>query len=469
MELGWGLTALLTPVLYGVALLTVLLTLFYRIEIGIYFLAFFLPLQNVLDYVNVYPMGKDINDILLAVLLVKWMLLKRKSGDQFLFSSPILVPIALLFIWTWLGVINGSEYLGMGFPTSLANPLVVAWKNYWMPVVLFFIVCNNIKNPRQIKILVLVTMASILMLDRNFYSILSGLDLGHYSDELKDKYLSGGISLSGNELAVFLAQYVVIFVALFFYDDHPVRKYFYLFTIALSYYCILFLFSRGGYLAAGAGLLFMGLIRERKLLLLLFIVFIFYQTLLPNAVIERIEMTKTESGYDGTALQRLGMWEQAQGMISEKPIYGWGFFITPFIEVKAGWHFGSRAWGSFHNNFFQTTVELGIIGLALVLWIYFAGMWLGWRLFKISQDPFAKGLGLGMATCAISILAGNLNGSYWHFFTISSFYWIYLALVVRLIAMEEKVTAEDEETNAADDALTDNQVPLAGWSEEIIR
>ena len=273
MELGWGLTALLTPVLYGVALLTVLLTLFYRIEIGIYFLAFFLPLQNVLDYVNVYPMGKDINDILLAVLLVKWMLLKRKSGDQFLFSSPILVPIALLFIWTWLGVINGSEYLGMGFPTSLANPLVVAWKNYWMPVVLFFIVCNNIKNPRQIKILVLVTMASILMLDRNFYSILSGLDLGHYSDELKDKYLSGGISLSGNELAVFLAQYVVIFVALFFYDDHPVRKYFYLFTIALSYYCILFLFSRGGYLAAGAGLLFMGLIRERKLLLLLFIVF----------------------------------------------------------------------------------------------------------------------------------------------------------------------------------------------------
>ena len=461
-ELGWGLTSLLTPVLYVAALLAIALTLFYRIEIGIYFICFFLPLQNILDYVNQFPLGKDINDLLIIAMLIKWLVSGREAGEKTLLPSPIHAPLILLFFWTLLEVSNGSSYAGLGMSFSLSNPLVSSWKNYWMPAVLYLIIANNIKSPRQIKTLVVVTLVSVLMLDRNFFSVLSDVDTSHYSDSVKEKFISGGVALTGNMLAVFLAQYIVIFVALASYDINRIRKYLYYVTIAFSYYCILFLFSRGGYLAAAASLLFLGIIKERKILVILTVVFIFYQTLLPVSVIERVSMTKTEEGLDGTSMQRIGMWEQAKSMISERPLHGYGFFVTPMIEVKAGAAFGDRTWGSFHNNYLQTIVELGIVGLLLVLWNYFTAMWIGWRLFQNSQDPFAKGVGLGVMASVIGILAGNVNGSYWHFFSVSSLFWIYLGIMVRLTHVMEQAGVVEPAVVVTNAALPVTQLALPG-------
>ncbi|HQG44485.1 MAG TPA: O-antigen ligase family protein, partial [bacterium] len=339
-EFGLGLTSLFTPLLYVAGLAAIVLTVTYRIEIGVYFLAFFFPLQNILDYVNIYPMGENINDFLLVAMLIKWIISKREPGQPFLISTSIYLPIVLLVIWTFMELFRGSAYLGFGSPASMGNPLLMAWKNYWMPAFFFLIIVNNLRSLQQIKILFLVTMLAMLMLDRNFYTVLSQNEIEHYSDDLKDKLVGGGMALGGNTLAVFLAQNSIIFVALFFYETNKLRKSLFLFTAGLSYYCILFLFSRGGYLAAVVSIFFLGMIKERKLLLLLGLLIIFYHTLLPQPVIERIAMTKTETGFDASAQERLGMWEQAQQMISESPIVGWGFSISPFIEVKAGWQFG---------------------------------------------------------------------------------------------------------------------------------
>ncbi len=454
LEFGLGLTSLLTPVLYGVAILTIILTITWRIEIGIYFLAFFFPLQNILDYLNDFPFGEDLNDLMLAAMLIKWLISKRDPDEPMLTQSALYLPIILLLIWTFMELFRGSLYLGFGMPLSPGNLLLVAWKNYWMPALFCVIIMNNMKSPRQLMYLLFVTMLAMLMLDRNFYTVLSQNTVEHYSDELKDKFVGGGIALGGNSLAVFLAQNAIVFVALFLEDSNKTRRLLFFFTAALSYYCLMFLFSRGGYLGAVASVFFLGVIRERKLLLLLGLLIIFYQALLPQPVIERIQMTRTETGFDTTAQERLGMWEQAKAMISESPILGWGFSITPFIEVRAGYKFGNRTWGSFHNAFIQTTVELGAVGLALLLWIYFYGMALGWRLYKLSTDPFARAFGLGFCASVIGMLAGNVNGSYWHFYTAASFFWIYLAMTIRWTilaraALEQQPAIENAEAGMA--------------------
>ena len=433
LEFGWGLTSLLTPVLYAVALLVIVLTAVWRIEIGVYFLAFFLPLQNMLDYVKEYPLGEDINDLLLLAMLIRWAATRREPEEPFLQAAPVNLPVLLFFLWTGMEMLRGAAFLGLGLPTSLQHPLLVAWKNYWMPGLFFLIILNTIKRPEQIKVLVMVTLLALLMLDRNFYNVLSQHEVEHYSDSLKEKFLTGGAALSGNALAVFMAQYGVIFLALGLCDTHKLRRLAFLFTTGLTYYCVMFLFSRGGYLAAIASLFFLGAARERRLLVLLVFLCVSYQTLLPTPVVERINMTKTETGYDVTAQERLGMWEQAREMIAASPLLGWGFSISPFIEVRAGAGFGDRTWGSFHNNFLQTTVEIGLIGIALLLCIYFYGMWLGLKLYAASTDPFFKGIGVGFSASVAGILAGNINGSYWHFFTVSSFFWIYLAITMRLL------------------------------------
>jgi O-antigen ligase len=438
MELGWGLTGLFTQVLYVCSLAVILLTLFYRIEFGIFFLAFFLPLQNILNYTNIYPFGKDINDLVLLSLIIRWIYNKKRDGKKLFEPSPVYLPLILLAIWTYVGIWRGSFFLNLPLPLQMDHPLVVEYKNFWIPMILFLVVFNNLSDSKQRKWLVLALALSILVLDRNFYNIMSQHDTSHYSDALKDKLGGTSAALTGNVLAVFLAQYAIILLALFFQDISKWRKIYWGSICALSYYCVLFLFSRGGYLAAGVSAATLGVLKHRIILLLLVLVYLFYTFLLPPAVIERLEMTQTEDGYDNSVMERIGMWDQAKQMIAESPIWGWGFAITILTEVRAGEQYQNQVWHSFHNNYLQTAVETGLVGLALMLWLFGMGIKCGWQLYRTSDDSFEQSLGLGMICCVMGILAGNLNGSYWHYYSVASFYWIFLALVQKQASGEAR-------------------------------
>jgi len=56
-------------------------------------------------------------------------------------------------------------------------------------------------------------------------------------------------------------------------------------------YCMLYTFSRGAYIAFIAGLALSPWLRRKKFLLLI-VFFIFWRSLVPVSVVERIEMTK---------------------------------------------------------------------------------------------------------------------------------------------------------------------------------
>jgi len=435
MELGWGLSGVVPLTVYVLSIAAMALTIFYRIEVGIFFFVFFLPLQNVLEYAIVYPMGKDLNDLLLAAMIFKWAKNRIKSGERFFIKTPLNVPIILLSLWTYFEIWNGASYLNMPNPISPSDPLVVAWKNYMISPLICLIVVNNIKDVRTSRILVLIMVCSILVLDRNFYNIIRYRDTSHYTQE--NVILGKGSALSGNWLAVFLAQYTAVVVSLFIFDRHKWRRIFYGATAALSYYCIMFLFSRSGYLASVSSLAILGFIKERKILHVGITIALLWSAVVPQAVRERVEMTKTEEGFDDTTVQRLRMWEQAKQMISESPLLGWGFGITAQLSIKAE-GFEGRTWNSFHNNYLQTLVEIGAIGLGLVVLTFFMGVYTGWRLFRTSEEPLARALGLGLIACVIGTLVGNIAGSYWQYYSIGGFYWTFLGLANAFLVRERE-------------------------------
>jgi O-antigen ligase len=200
----------------------------------------------------------------------------------------------------------------------------------------------------------------------------------------------------------------------------------------LSYYVTLFLFSRSGYAAIAATGIFWGILKSRKVLILLIIVFLSYETLLPNAVKERIEMTKTEDGYDDTAQERFEMWKIGLGILQGNPILGAGFEFTHNFNINLEGH-GTRTWHSFHNSYLQQAVETGIVGLGIYLFLFFLAVKLGWQLYNKTENGFQKGLGTGLMGATFACLAGNLAGSYWNFLNVMGYYWVLLALVIRCI------------------------------------
>ncbi len=448
MEFGLGLTKYAALVIYAAGIVAALLTIFRRVDIGIYFFVFFLPLQNILNYANQYPLGKDLNDLLLMAMLIGWFIKARRNQEKFFQKTPLNIIFIVLAVWTYFQTWRGASYVGLPPPITIENPLFVAWKNYMFSPLIFFIVVNNIKERRQIRNLIIVMILAILILDRSFYNVFKYLDTSHYdANALKVNVASS--ALGGNWLAVFLAQYSAVVLALLLLDNHKWRKIFYIIPIIFSYYCIMFLFSRSGYLATLASALIIGLVKERKVLVGLFLLLIMWNYVLPTSVQERISMTKTSDGWDGTTQERLGMWEQAKAIIAEQPLLGVGFDVTSQLIVKAE-GFDQYTWHSFHNNYLQTVAEVGIIGLGIVLTIYFLAFRSGWHLFRMTDEGMLKGLGLGLMACILAILTGNIAGSYWQYYNIIGFFYVFLGLVVRssiLIQEEQDQQQPIQETN----------------------
>jgi O-antigen ligase len=465
LELGWGLTPYFTLVLYIASIIIILATIVWRIEPGIFFLTLFLPIQNVLDSINIYPGGQDVNDFVIIAILIRWMLDRKKKGGWK--KSPLNVPVLLWIAWSYMGIWIGSAYLELPSPVSIGHPLFVSWKNYCIPIFLYFAIVNNIDDRRTLQWLVITMAFTLLVLDRNFYNVMALRDTSHYSDELKDSFLNTGVALNGNSLAVFLAQFAILFVALIPFEQVVWRKILYIVISGLSYYCVMFLFSRSGYLAAIAGWIGIGMVNNRKIVIGLVLLVLFWKSFLPNAVVERVEMTTSEDGFDGTSRQRIGMWKQAEEMISQSPIWGAGFGVTPLLTISAGSEW-DRVWGSFHNNYVQTAVESGIVGIGLVMVIYLMIFGLAFQLNFVTEDPYTKGIAAGMAACVMAMLAGNIAGSYWHFFTLGSHFWILAGIMIKFreLSIQKKADpsiAADlpgEESLEAEPALPAHEVKL---------
>lgn len=436
MEFGFGLTQFVAPLVFLAAVVVFFLTIFYKIEVGIFFLVPFIPLQNILNYANAYPLGKDINDLIILAMLIRWVSDGRKR-EKFLHRSPLNLPILLFIFWTYIELWRGASYLGFPAPLSLSEARVIAWKDFLMLPLLFFIIFNNIKNQKHIEILLALMTLSMLSLDRNFYNAAEGRDFSEYTEW---RYTgSDGQALSGNALAVFQAQYSALLIFLFLASKKGWHKLLYGVTLIFNYYCLMFSFSRSGYLAAAVTVGFAGLIKDRRLLAGLIILAIFWKALLPLSVQQRIEMTKTDEGYDTTVMERLGMWELAKTIISENPVAGAGFAVTRYLNIQvSGFQY---TWASFHSGYVETTVELGFVGLSLYLLIFLLGIHAGWKLYRVADHELFKGLGLGFIGCVLGVLGGNVAGTYWNYMNVMGFFWVLLALVLRstIIAQEHTV------------------------------
>ena len=427
MELGLGLTKLIPPAVYICGLLVIFLTLIYKIEVGIFFLVPLFPLQNILDLIHNYPFGKDFVDILILALLVRWVLNRLPTKGPTFLKTPLNLPLLLLISWTFLELWRGSFYLGTGMPINLRDWRFVHWKNFMMLPLIYLIVLNNIKNPKHIKCLVLLMTLSILFMDVTFYNNISHRTMTHYDHSLR---LTGTFSYLGpNELAAFHAQYAVILVSLFLLDLNKWRSLLFGVTALFSYYSVAFLFSRGGYLATFVAWAFLGLLRDRRILIVLLILILFWESLLPTAVVERIEMTRTEEGYDETIEERLSLWQNAKQSISDNLLIGIGYDVIPFLNFSSSISQQRRA--SLHNAYLQVITEMGLIGLAIFLLLFGLGIRAGWQLYKTAPEGFEKGLGIGFMACTVALMSANMTGNHWYYLNVAGFYWVFLALVVR--------------------------------------
>ena len=235
----------------------------------------------------------------------------------------------------------------------------------------------------------------------------------------------GPLAIGSNQTAAFLAQFAIFFWG---FVQFVKRKKFKLIAyglIAITIFATMYCFSRGGYLAILVGVLGLGLLKDRKLLVVLGVFLLTWQTVVPAPVRERVTMTKKANGQlEESAQERVNLWTDAEQSIIQSPIVGQGF-----ATFQYGQHVDNLK--DTHNWYVKVMVETGIIGLIMALFLLQQLLVMSYRLFKSATDPLYQGLGLGLFLANCCCVVSNCFGDRWTLLEINGLLWVLVGAAIR--------------------------------------
>lgn len=237
-----------------------------------------------------------------------------------------------------------------------------------------------------------------------------------------------GTSIDPNALGGLLTLLGAVAMPQIFATKPLFKRWFIILITGLIYVAILLTFSRGAFLALGAAVAYVAIIRHRKLIPLgiaaVGILFILPST---NAYVVRLIQGLSFFNFAETDLasqMRLGEFRDAWALISRYPVFGVGFAGSPDIDLYLG----------VANVYLSIAQQMGFVGLIafiMVIVTVFGYAFLNRAIFK--QDGEKDAIWLGLHAAVIGGLAAGLfdhylfNTEFHH--TVTAF-WLLLGLAV---------------------------------------
>lgn len=434
--LGAILAPLTLPLFYVGVAVTALTSVFRRAEWALYALVAVIPLPNFRYRFNPYPFGKDLIDILFFSILLGIFI--NKNGLK---KSPNGTLLLLFIVVNYLALWNASLGLSMPLPITTDNPILSDWKNYAEMIFLYFLVFNCIRDEKQQKVVTtLITIVMLFITVHEFRNFTEG-DAFSYDKRVEGPFWVMG--LGANHIGAFVAHYGAVLLGLYVLDDNKRRHWLYAATLLFSMHSLFFSYSRGAYIGALAALGFIGLMKKRSYLLLIVALVIFWQTVLPPTVVERIAMTEAPTGeLEASAGKRVELWERAVDLFESHPIFGIGFGAFSYSVSIEGLT-------DTHNFYMRMLSEQGIIGFLLFVAVLLAALRSGWRLYRVAQSPYLRGMGLGFMACVVATIVTNMFGDRWSYFVLGGYFFVLWGIVDRGIrlAMEPSTAVQDPSTD----------------------
>lgn len=153
-------------------------------------------------------------------------------------------------------------------------------------------------------------------------------------------------------------------------------------------------FSRGGYVGLiGAALVlllgnrryFFSRMRSTLVLVVLGVIMLFSVIQTPFGT----RFASIFSGSDGSNQERLRLWEEAIHHISERPLLGVGIGNYPLL-IKPSASYREPLYA--HNLYLDIALEIGLVGLGLLLGVFVIAFVRLIHAYRISADPLALGI-----------------------------------------------------------------------------
>lgn len=415
----FGLEGITGLVLYLAAIAGFLAAAFRNPVYGLYVLIPLLPLQTIRYRLNQFPLGASFVGVMLLGVAIGLLRQRRSVLPRTGWNALLIIYGA----YTLVTLVLGSFYLGTDLPFP-GNPRFGNWLEYmFMPGLLFLTAAVEL-SLKQIKIMVLLIMLATFAVDKSYWDVVSSRDYSEFSNDLRE---SGTAGYAGNNgLAAYEAQVATFLIALAAFQK-SVRNRAAIYTLAgFSIICLMYSLSRGGYVALAAGLIFIGALKQRWILVGMCLFAFTWKAIVPAAVEQRIFMTYDQQGggLDHSAQTRLNLWEDAWRLFDTSPVVGTGFNTYQFMH-RIG------TYEDTHNYYLKVLVETGVIGLAIFVALLLLTVWRGLELWLHARNQELASLGFGLAAWMISCMVANAFGDRWSFLQVNGYMWVLAGLVAR--------------------------------------
>jgi O-antigen ligase len=383
----------------------------------------FLPYRTLRDHFDDYPLGGNMLTLLVIAVIVGALFQGKHLPKSKLYVAWLIFGIYLYFSM-WIGTALGNAPA----PLWLSDVNFLTWKDYMLIPLVFLAAGLVIEDRKAIRKVVLITAICLLFIDRS--CILESMSRT-WSTFDENKRGGGPLAYGSNQTAAFLAQFAMFFWGFALFVKRKKFKLFSYGLVALTLFATMYTFSRGAYIAFLFSVLVLGLLKDRKLLLILGLFLLTWQTVVPTPVRERVNMTENSSGQlEASAQSRVDLWENAEKSIISSPIVG-----TGFATFQLGEHVDNLR--DTHNWYVKVMVETGIIGFIIALFLVQQMLAVGYRLFKRATDPLYRGLGLGLFLATCSCIVTNFFGDRWTYLEITALLWVLVAAAIRATLLTE--------------------------------
>ncbi len=385
--------------------------------LGLYYMIPFLPYRTMRDHFLDFPLGANVLTILVIAVIVGAIIHGKRLPKSKLYAVWLIFGVYLYFSM-WIGTAFGNAPA----PLWLSDINFVTWKDYMLIPLIFVAAGLVVEDRKAIKMIVILTAITLLFIDRaSLFESMSRT----WTNFDEDKRGGGPLAFGSNQTAAFLVNFAMFFWGfLQFIKEKKIKLATYL-LVAVTILAAMYTFSRAGYLAILFSVFVLGLLKDRKLLLVLGAFLLVWQSVVPTAVRERVNMTENSNGQlEASAQERVDLWENAERSILNSPIVGNGF-----ATFQLGEHVDNLK--DTHNWYVKVMVETGLIGLIMALLLLQQLLALSYHLFRKASDPLYKGLGLGLLLATCSCIVSNCFGDRWTYIEITALLWVLAGAAIR--------------------------------------
>jgi putative inorganic carbon (hco3(-)) transporter len=394
-----------------------IVSLTFRPLYGLYYLIPFIPYRSMRDHFNDFPLGENLLTLLVICVIVGAVIRGKRLPKSKLYISWLVIAI-YLYLSMWIGTATGIAPA----PLWLRDINLVTWKDYMMIPLIFVAASLVIEDRKAVRMVLVVTAVSLLFIDRACIMESLSRTWTKFDESKRD---GGPLAFGSNQTAAFLVQSALFFWgSMQFLKKMRVKLLGYA-LVGLTLFAVMYTFSRAGYLAALVGVLVLGVLKDRKLLVVLAVFLFTWQLVVPSAVHQRVDMTTDSGGQlESSAQARVDMWKESKETIASHPVLGTGFATFQLLPHVHGLQ-------DTHNWFVKVAVETGGIGVMMMVALLGQLFALAWRLYRRSEDPLYRGLGLGLFVALCASMVANCFGDRWTYLEITGPLWVLAGAAAR--------------------------------------